>query len=314
MLPEVGNLLAQSGPPDALFTIDKIARVPISKIVILGVVLTALRLGLHFYLTKTPVHQRVGMYKVAKFFNELSDAVVYAAIVVFLIVRPFGLQTFFIPTPSMVDTLRVRDFIIANKFVYRTRDPKAGEIVVFKPPKYALQDPAMAESDFIKRCQGVPGDIVEFKDGVLYRNGEAVEEPYYTISSQSAGYLTPADKSEWDNIKQSLPDFKLVEHDGKVIPVGYDADSGIANVGTLVVEEFWVDPEDIQTLVDAPPAKIPPGHFLMIGDNRNGSDDGRRWGLVTREAIIGKADYIWFPLNRIRKLQNGVAPQSGSAE
>lgn len=286
--------------------IDKIARVPISEILIFAGILTVIRLALFPYLKKTPIHKREGIFKIAKFFNDFADALVYAAVVVFLLIRPFAIQTFHIPSESMVDTLHVKDFIVANKFVYRTRDPKAGEIVVFKPPARATH-PDTAGSDFIKRTIGTPGQVIEFIDGELYRDGKKVEEPYYTLTKQSGpnAYRESLEGIAFTQMKERLWDWKLVKYDGKLIPLHYDRATMTANVAPLVVPEYQLEPgqEDVmEQLILSEPQPIPDGYYLMFGDNRNGSDDGRRWGLVPRESIIGKAEFIWFPLARIRKL------------
>jgi signal peptidase I len=57
-------------------------------------------------------------------------------------------------------------------------------------------------------------------------------------------------------------------------------------------------------LCDAPPARIPPGYFLMMGDNRNGSFDGRFWGLVPRSAIIGRSEAVMWPPSRWRRTRD----------
>ena len=69
--------------------IDKLARTPLSKIIVISAVLTVLRIALYKYLKDTPQHQRFGVFKVAKWVDSFSDAVVYAAVVVFMLVRPF---------------------------------------------------------------------------------------------------------------------------------------------------------------------------------------------------------------------------------
>ena len=177
-------LLATTEPAQANRLIDTIARTPLSRIIILVVVLTAIRLILAPYLKSIPVHRRSGLYGAFRILNESLDAIVYAGVFVFLIIRPFGIQMFQIPTGSMLDTLQINDFIVANKAIYRYSDPKVGDIVVFRPPAGAIQDPSYIDpdgqvnQDYIKRCVGVPGDLVEIKDHKLWRNGKAIDEPF----------------------------------------------------------------------------------------------------------------------------------------
>lgn len=315
MGPALHSGLAQQNL-DVAFMIDKVARVPISKIVIFALVLTAVRIALFFYLKNRPIHLRDGLYSFLKFINDISDALVYAAVVVFMLVRPFGIQTFFIPSASMVDTLRIGDFIVANKFIYRASEPKPGDIVVFKPPKGAIQDPAQQESDFIKRCLGVPGDIVEFDKFQLIRNGKPVEEPYKTLTQNSILHDKPHTPEEIERIAQSWqfgevtnpPKFKFVEHEGEVKPLFYEDRPGQGLSGIIYMSEpnkrVYVEGESLMELVAQDPQPIPDNMYLMVGDNRNGSNDGRFWGLIQRNQIIGKAEFVWLPFSRAKNLKN----------
>jgi signal peptidase I len=281
-----------------IYWVDKVARTSLSHILIFAVVLTAVRLAVLPYLRNTPAHQRTGLFKFTKFMNETMDALIYASIVVFMLVRPFGIQTFHIPTGSMLQTLYERDFIIANKMIYRYTEPKVGDIVVFHPPKRAFRE-GEAETDYIKRLVGGPGDVVEIRDMVLYRNGKPVDEPYLFYHSDQGGDgvmtpFTPLPKDQWHTIQAREDDFKLVEVDGDFIPLLYKGASAGAPL-------FVDDRALASTWLDLPAAPIPPGYFMFMGDHRNGSSDSRFWGLVPRENIIGRSEYIMLPFNRIGK-------------
>jgi signal peptidase I len=105
------------------------------------------------------------------------------AVLLALVIRTFLVQAFKIPSGSMESTLLVDDHLLVNKFLYGTRipftdkdflrfrDPRHGDIIVFRYP----QNP---RRDFIKRCIGVPGDTIEVKDKELYVNGQLQVEPY----------------------------------------------------------------------------------------------------------------------------------------
>ena len=121
------------------------------------------------YLNKTPKHMRSGPFSAAKFVNETCDALVYAGGLVFLLIRPFALQTFYVPSGSMLETLQLNDFLIGNKWVYRMSDPKPGEIIIFRPPTEAL-DPTEGDKYVSNRMVGAPGDVVECKGGELNRH------------------------------------------------------------------------------------------------------------------------------------------------
>jgi signal peptidase I len=289
-------LAQQAEPSQAVQMMDRVARAPLSTIVIFAAVCTAVRLALWPVMKSTPPHQRTGLFKTARFVNEMADALVYAAVVVFMLVRPFGIQTFFIPSGSMIDTLLVNDMIVANKWVYRTSEPKAGDIVVFRPPQYAL-NPGQSDTDFIKRLIGVPGDVIEWRDKTLYRNGAKVDEPYVDYTDGPSGNVLPA--ADWPSVPQA--DFKLVKDGDRLIPLHYVGE--FANQpGTIfgTVEPFAAkNDEEARRWVALPAEPIPAGHYLFMGDNRNGSSDGRFWGLIKREAIIGRSEAVWFPFNRM---------------
>jgi signal peptidase I len=190
----------------------------------------------------------------AKATAEVTESILIAVVLVFLIIRPFFVQAFFIPSESMIPTLEVSDHILVNKLVYRFEQPHRGDIVVFKSPPEARND----EKDFIKRLIAVPGDTVQVKvegrdpldgsrSGTLYLNGREQNEPYL---------------AEPHNIKldflSELPEINLEK-----------------------------------------PYTVPPGKYLMMGDNRNDSHDSRFWGALDRNRIIGKAMFRFWPLNRI---------------
>ena len=90
---------------------------------------------------------------------------------VFGVVRPFVVEAFYIPSESMVPTLEVGDRVFVNKFIYRFRQPKQGDIVVFKSIEGE-------QEDLIKRVVGVPGDTIVLSNGTLIVNGVPKEEPY----------------------------------------------------------------------------------------------------------------------------------------
>lgn len=125
------------------------------------------------------------MYKST--FREYLESILIAAILA-LFIRTFVFQAFKIPTGSMEPNLLVGDHIVVNKFVYGAgpvgglpllpmREIRRGDVVVFRAP----QEP---DKDFIKRIVAVPGDTVELVEGVLYVNGEVVDEPYASYASR----------------------------------------------------------------------------------------------------------------------------------
>lgn len=279
-----GIVFAQAQTSQLADFIDQLARTPLSRVVIFVAICTTLRIAMAPYLANTPVHKRSGPFSFIKGVNEALDALVYAGVFVFLLIRPFAVQTFRIPSESMEKTLLVGDFIFANKAIYRYSEPQRGDIIVFRPPKRAVVDPHQFDGDgevnvdYIKRCIGLPGDVVEIKDGVLFRNGKAIEEPYVP--------------------ERPFFDFKLVKYEGKYIPLTITAD--MVNAGEYSAKEYRIDDTTKMNEMRALPAEpVPQGFLLMMGDNRNHSFDGRGWGLLPREDVIGRSECIWLPLSRI---------------
>ena len=115
---------------------------------------------------------------------EYIKTILIAFILVFGFMRPFVVEAFHIPSGSMEDTLLTGDRILVSKFIYGVKvpftdirilkfhEPEIGDIFVFDPP------PGAGDHNLVKRIVGLPGDIIEVRDGDLYRNGEAVKEDY----------------------------------------------------------------------------------------------------------------------------------------
>ena len=102
---------------------------------------------------------------------ELPIILLVSFALVFGFVRPFVVEAFYIPSQSMVPTLRVGDRVLVNKFIYRFSEPQRGDIVVFRSVEGGGED-------LIKRVVGVPGDEISVRGGTLYVNGERQREPY----------------------------------------------------------------------------------------------------------------------------------------
>ncbi|MEZ0327180.1 MAG: signal peptidase I [Fimbriimonas sp.] len=314
------NTLAQAHPQSTADIINDLARTPLSQVVKFIAILSLVRVALYPYLKNTPVHKRGPAFGFARVVNEILDAFIYAGAFVFLIIRPFALQTFRIPSGSMWPTLYVNDFIVANKAIYRYSDPKSGDVVVFRPPVEATeQNPEQRDKngevnvDFIKRCIGTPGQVIEIREGVLYRDGVRQEEPYkhYSSTRDNVNFVDLPQEL----VKNMTPaSFKLVKYKGEIIPFNYTAFDGnspnpqrglyesspYVNVANkFLIEDLSVSRE----LMKQKPQPIPPGYYLMLGDNRNGSLDGRAWGLVPRTSIIGRSEFIWLPFSRWGKTE-----------
>lgn len=123
--------------------------------------------------------------KTLEWFKSLIWAVAIA-----LFIRAFLIGNFKIPSTSMVPTLKVGDRLLSNNVIYRLREPKRGEVVIFKYP----EDP---KRDFVKRMIGLPGERVMIKNGRIFINGEVVEEgPIAKIYYYSEGFYGNGEEVE----------------------------------------------------------------------------------------------------------------------
>ena len=194
-----------------------------------------------------------------------------------LVLRGFIVEPFRIPSGSMMPTLLVGDFILVNKFSYGLRlpvihnkitsgdKPKHGDVVVFRYPQDESQD-------YIKRVIGLPGDQVSYYNRKLSINGEALK---YEIDHVYQGLgdlnrMQPA--SGCDRAKASCQVF-VESNDG----VDY---SVMTNPGTA----YGINGDVV----------VPEGHYFVMGDNRDHSNDSRIWGYVPEENLVGKAFMVWM--------------------
>ncbi|WP_243362208.1 signal peptidase I [Fundidesulfovibrio terrae] len=135
-----------------------------------------------------------------KLLKEYVEALAVALILA-LVIRSFVVQAFKIPSESMVETLLVGDHLLVSKFAYgvklpftdktlvKTGDPERGDVIVFEYPENR-------DLDYIKRIIGIPGDVIELKNNVLYRNGQKVDEPYKRVEAN----MVPGTKSTYGPI------------------------------------------------------------------------------------------------------------------
>ncbi len=196
----------------------------------------------------------------------LKSAVV--AVILFIIIRSFLLQTFVITSGSMEDTLLVGDFLLVNRVALGSRipgtpasipgysAPRRGDVIVFDPPH---ED----ELKLVKRLIGMPGDTLEMRDKVLYRNGTVSEEPYVR-------HLDPGgdDYHPW------------MEWQKDALAPGVDPSSYRPS------RDNWG------------PIVIPPDRYFMLGDNRETSFDSRYWGLLEGWRLEGRAVFTYFSYNK----------------
>lgn len=213
----------------------------------------------------------------------------FPVILVVFLLRSFLVEPFKIPSGSMIPTLLVGDFILVNKYTYGIRlpvinkkvidlgTPQRGDVMVFRYP----ENPSL---DYIKRVVGLPGDKIAYLNKRLTINGEEIR------TRKIEDYL---DKERLYYTPRYVETLGKVDHD---ILVEADAPAFINQTSQYPFRD------KCHYNSSGVVCEIPPGHYFMMGDNRDNSQDSRFWGFVPDENIVGRAFYIWFnfsDLNRI---------------
>jgi signal peptidase I len=207
--------------------------------------------------------------------REYLDALIVAGLAALFLIT-FVVRTYYIPSISMIPTLTVHDLLLVDEMAYRFDKPHSGDIAVFMPPVNSNGNA------FVKRVIGVPGDALRIADGVVYRNGAALVEPY----------------------ENQLPKYDLTIKDYSIYVDGQALDPRSADVPP---RPLWQAPD-----------RIPAGFYIVLGDNRNYSDDSHVWGFAqvsgpfaagpmsgkkAHAAFIGRAFFLLWPFQRIRVLR-----------
>jgi signal peptidase I len=211
--------------------------------------------------------------------GDLGETVriIFHALILAVIIRTFFFQPFNIPSGSMKDTLLIGDYLFVSKMAYGyshyslpfspnlfsgrifSSKPQRGDVAVFKNP--------ITKEDYIKRVIGLPGDEIQMIDGVLHINGRPVP-------------------------KRRIKDFVGPDMSGIVRPIPRYEETLPNGVKYHVLDQIGNGPLDTTRVY-----KVPPGHYFMMGDNRDNSQDSRVYsavGPVPLENFVGKAKIRFF--------------------
>jgi signal peptidase I len=191
-----------------------------------------------------------------------------AVLVTGLFIITFVVQAFEIPSSSMEETLLIGDHVFVNRIQFAPKSAWVGpllpyrgvhfqDIVVFLHP-----DPPQAGTYVVKRIIGLPGDRIHLRNGVVYRNGVALDEPYILHDRDN-----PA-----DDYRNNFPAVSPSEGEG--------------------LSADWT--VDLQSHIQGGDLVVPPGRYFAMGDHRGVSLDSRYWGFIPRENIIGRPMFIYW--------------------
>jgi signal peptidase I len=189
-----------------------------------------------------------------------------AVLVTGLFIITFVMQAFEIPSSSMEETLLIGDHVFVNRVQFAPksswvgpllpyRGPHHGDIIVFLSP----QTPGLY---VVKRIIGVPGDRIHLQNGVVYRNGQALDEPYI-LHDRDAPF---------DFYRNNFPAVSPSDRDN------------LYNVWEAELPTHIRDGEIV----------VPPDRYFAMGDHRGVSYDSRYWGFIPKENIIGRPMFIYW--------------------
>lgn len=190
----------------------------------------------------------------------------FPVLFIILLIRSFVVEPFTIPSASMVPSLLIGDFILVNKFAYGLRlpvanskildigEPKRGDVVVFRYPDDERQN-------YVKRMIGLPGDEIRYDQHMIYVNG-------VPAAQRSVGrYVGQGSNAEATGSELLVEQLGEVEH--QILTIN----------GRGRSSRSWIVPE---------------GQYFVMGDNRDNSEDSRRWGMVPQENLVGRAFFVWM--------------------
>lgn len=221
----------------------------------------------------------------------------FPVILLVFVVRSFIVEPFKIPSGSMMPTLLAGDYILVNKFTYGLRvpvlnnvfypvgAPKRGDVFVFHYPP----DPSI---DYIKRVIGLPGDQIQYRDKQLTINGKVINldfiAPYkYALNVNDEGGSAREVDVTASRLSEQLGN---VKHDVLI----HD-----------IMNQYMPGSPGYQ-LMQGETVTVPEGHFFAMGDNRDNSSDGRVWGFVPEENLVGRAFFIWFNFDQWRRIGQSI--------
>ena len=161
--------------------------------------------------------------------------------------------------------------------VFDIGSPQRGDVMVFRFPHNPSQD-------YIKRVVGLPGDKVEYINRRLMINGTQVQ------SRPAERYFEEGRVQYYNQFVETLGavEHRIILNDGPGVPI--------------VQAYQHTHPQACRYSLEGVSCTVPPGHYFMMGDNRDNSEDSRFWGFVPEENIVGRAFFIWMNFGNIGRI------------
>lgn len=198
---------------------------------------------------------------------------------VMIVLRSSLINWYVIPTGSMLPTIKIKDHVLVNKLAYGLMLPFMGtQIISWDTPArgdIVLFDSPVEHVTFVKRVAGTPGDQIAFQNGVLKINGELVKEEQLS------------DRSVLDDMRDPNEEGRI-PGEGKILY----KESGLNNTWHFILRNEVGGPTNYESREWV----IPAGKILVMGDNRDGSNDGRYWGFVDIDKIYGRAFRVFYSI------------------
>jgi signal peptidase I len=247
--------------------------------------------------------------------REYFESLVVTAVMA-LFGMTFVVQAVKVPTGSMQNTINIGDHLLVNKFIFAPgpvlpflpqREIRRGDIIVFKyPGKYQGEarfrdntevnderpDNTPYKTNYVKRVIGLPGDHVEVRDTQVFINGQPLEEK-----------IIPA--------RNPPPDDPDTPEDEYGAPLTLGEGAGQQSAPADADYSVYVDPQrhtPSRRPVEGEVFDVPEGHYFVMGDNRDNSQDSRYWGYVPRNAIIGRAMFVYWSFDESKPRSDAPAP------
>ncbi len=248
--------------------------------------------------------------KIKKYLDFLEGLIISIILVIFI--QKFYLGNFLVPTESMYPTIKPRDRIFGNMFIYKFTKPKREDIIVFK-------EPIKNEVLFTKRLLGLPGDKISFEDQKLFINDKEYTKRFYISFGDIPEKIQVPSKGDIIEIETGIKHIK--EYFGKKVNIELlqkEIEKNKLDFSLIPNIKFYLNGNETGKLLDLlhykevykpllegkkVKVRLKQDYYFVLGDNTEGSLDSRVWGFVAEERIKGKPFMKFWPISSFGRLR-----------